>query len=181
VDNNLTRKVSASDAVTIAGSKGLIAGAVNLGLALLLGETLPAMHLIGAAAAVGFLGYGISLVLFVLALRQLGSARTSAYFSVAPFFGAALALLLQGDAVTWQLMVAGSLMAIGVWLHISERHAHQHAHEHLEHSHSHSHDEHHQHAHDSWDGHEPHSHTHVHAPLIHSHAHFPDVHHRHPH
>jgi drug/metabolite transporter (DMT)-like permease len=181
VDNNLTRKVSASDAVTIAGLKGLIAGAVNVGLALLLGETLPPMHLIGAAAAVGFLGYGISLVLFVLALRQLGSARTSAYFSVAPFFGAALAFLLQGDTVTWQLVGAGSLMAIGVWLHISERHAHQHVHEHLEHSHSHSHDEHHQHAHDSWDGREPHSHTHVHAPLIHSHAHFPDVHHRHPH
>jgi hypothetical protein len=117
----------------------------------------------------------------VLALRQLGSARTSAYFSVAPFFGAALALVLQGDAVTWQLMVAGGLMAIGVWLHISERHAHRHVHEYLEHSHSHSHDEHHQHAHDSWDGREPHSHTHVHAPLIHSHAHFPDVHHRHPH
>lgn len=181
LDNNLTRKVSASDAVTIAGLKGLIAGAVNLGLALLLGEAMPATRVIGAAAMVGFLGYGVSLVLFVLALRQLGSARTGAYFSVAPFYGAALAFLLQGDAVTWQLVIAGGLMAAGVWLHVSERHAHQHVHEHLEHNHSHSHDEHHQHAHDAWDGHEPHSHTHVHAPMIHSHVHYPDVHHRHPH
>ena len=181
LDNNLTRKVSASDAVTIAGLKGLIAGAVNLGLALLLGEAIPSMRVIGAAAVVGFLGYGVSLALFVLALRQLGSARTSAYFAVAPFFGAALAFLLQGDAVTWQLVIAGGLMAAGVWLHVSERHAHQHVHEHLEHNHSHSHDEHHQHAHDAWDGHEPHSHAHVHAPMIHSHVHYPDVHHRHPH
>jgi drug/metabolite transporter (DMT)-like permease len=181
LDNNLTRKVSASDAVAIAALKGLIAGAVNLGLALLLGESMPAMHVIGAAAVVGFLGYGVSLVLFVLALRQLGSARTGAYFSVAPFFGAALAFLLQGDPVTWQLVVAGSLMAAGVWLHVSERHAHQRVHEHLEHNHSHLHDEHHQHAHDAWDGREPHSHAHVHAPLIHSHVHYPDVHHRHPH
>ena len=181
LDNNLTRKVSASDAVAIAGLKGLVAGAVNLSLALVLGETLPAMRVIGAAATVGFLGYGVSLVLFVLALRHLGSARTGAYFSVAPFFGAAVAFLLRGEAVTWQLIVAGALMALGVWLHLTEHHSHRHAHDRQEHSHSHTHDEHHRHAHDSWDGREPHTHVHVHDPLVHSHAHYPDVHHRHPH
>ena len=181
LDNNLTRKVAASDAVAIAAVKGLVAGAVNLGLALLLGESLPAPPVLGAAAAIGFLGYGVSLVLFVLGLRHLGSARTGAYFSVAPFFGAALAFVLQGDALTWQLVAAGVLMAAGVWLHVTERHAHRHAHEPQAHSHSHTHDEHHRHAHDDWDGREPHTHAHVHAPLVHEHAHYPDVHHRHPH
>jgi drug/metabolite transporter (DMT)-like permease len=182
IDNNLTRKVSASDAMLIAGLKGLVAGAVNLGLALLLGQTLPALRLLGLALAVGFLGYGVSLVLFVLALRHLGTARAGAYFSVAPFFGAALAVLIQGDAVTWQLIAAGLLMAGGVWLHLTEHHGHLHAHEQLEHTHAHTHDEHHRHSHKiTWDGGEPHSHPHVHMPMVHAHAHCPDVHHRHPH
>ena len=182
VDNNLTRKASASDALVIAGLKGIVAGAVNVGLALLLGQRIPDASVIAAAAAIGFLGYGVSLVLFVLALRDLGSARAGAYFSVAPFFGAAIAVLSQGEALTWQLVAAGTLMAAGVWLHVTERHEHAHAHEHQEHTHAHFHDEHHQHAHDfDWDGREPHTHGHVHEPLIHVHAHYPDVHHRHPH
>jgi drug/metabolite transporter (DMT)-like permease len=180
LDNNLTRKTSTSDAVLIAGLKGIVAGALNLSLALLLGQRLPAITTLVAAGAVGFLGYGVSLVLFVLALRNLGSARAGAYFSVAPFFGTVVALLL-GDAVTWQLIVAGALMAWGVWLHVSETHAHEHLHEHLEHTHAHVHDEHHRHAHDGWYGHEPHTHLHVHEPLLHTHPHYPDVHHRHPH
>jgi drug/metabolite transporter (DMT)-like permease len=123
IDNNLTRKTSASDAVMIAGAKGLVAGSVNLGLAMALGQKLPDLPVVLGAAIVGFLGYGVSLVLFVLALRHLGSARTGAYFSVAPFFGAAVALVLQGDPVTLQLLAAGAMMAFGVWLHLTERHA----------------------------------------------------------
>ena len=182
IDNNLTRKVSTSDAMLIAGLKGLVAGAVNLGLAMLVGQTLPSLGVLGLAMAVGFLGYGVSLVLFVLALRYLGTARAGAYFAVAPFFGAALAVLIQGDAITWQLVAAGMLMAGGVWLHLTEQHGHLHAHEQQEHTHAHSHDAHHQHSHPTtWDGTEPHSHPHVHMPLVHVHAHYPDVHHRHPH
>jgi len=181
LDNNLTRKVSASDAVMVACLKGLVAGAVNIALALALGAKLPAIPALGAAALVGFFGYGVSLVLFVLALRHLGTARSSAYFSVAPFFGAALSLLLVGEPITWQLVAAGLLMATGVWLHLTERHEHLHRHAPQEHSHSHVHDEHHQHSHDSWDGAEPHTHVHRHAPLVHAHPHYPDLHHRHPH
>ena len=182
LDNNLTRKVSASDPLVIASLKGLVAGAVNLALASVLGLALPAPSAIGAAAFVGFLGYGVSLVLFVLALRHLGSARTGAYFSVAPFFGAVLAVLLQGDMVTAQLVAAGLLMAAGVWLHLTERHEHVHAHEPQEHSHAHFHDEHHRHPHPHcWDGREPHTHRHTHARLVHSHPHYPDVDHRHRH
>ena len=182
IDNNLTRKVSASDAVLVAGLKGLVAGAVNLGLALLVGQALPPPGVLGVTLAVGFLGYGVSLVLFVLALRHLGTARAGAYFSVAPFFGAGLAFLMQGDAVTLPFVAAGLLMASGVWLHLTEHHGHRHAHEPLEHAHAHSHDEHHRHAHDfAWDGREPHTHAHAHGHLVHAHVHYPDVHHRHPH
>ncbi len=182
IDNNLTRKVSASDALMIACLKGLVAGAVNLGLASFFGASLPAMGTTAMALALGFVGYGISLVLFVLALRHLGTARAGAYFSVAPFFGAALAVAVVGDPLTWQLGFAGLLMAAGVWLHLTEHHGHRHAHEALAHEHVHSHDEHHRHAHDfAWNGEEPHAHPHVHAPLAHSHAHYPDLHHRHSH
>jgi drug/metabolite transporter (DMT)-like permease len=182
IDNNLTRKVSANDAVLIAGLKGLVAGAINLSLARSLGYAMPGIGTAAQAASVGFLGYGLSLVLFVLALRHLGAARTGAYFAVAPFFGGLLSLLFLGDAVTAQWLIAGALMAVGLWLHLSERHEHRHDHEAIDHTHSHRHDLHHQHAHDfEWDGTEPHVHPHRHDALVHRHAHFPDVHHRHRH
>ncbi|MBD5801772.1 EamA-like transporter family protein [Azoarcus sp. Aa7] len=182
IDNNLTRRVSASDALFIAGSKGAIAGTVNCLLALSLGATLPAWDTTLATMAVGLFGYGISLVMFVLALRGLGTARTGAYFSTAPFIGAAVALLLLGEATSPAFWLASALMGWGVWLHLTERHEHEHTHEVLEHSHPHVHDEHHRHAHDfDWDGSEPHEHRHRHAVLTHKHPHFPDIHHRHAH
>ena len=182
IDNNLTRKVSASDPILIAGLKGVVAGVVNLSLALSLGYAMPRLGSVAGAAAVGFLGYGLSLVLFVLALRQLGTARTGAYFALAPFFGGTLAVLFFGDALTFQLCIAAALMALGLWLHLSEHHIHEHVHEPIEHMHSHRHDEHHQHTHGfEWDGTEPHTHPHLHEATLHRHAHFPDIHHRHPH
>jgi drug/metabolite transporter (DMT)-like permease len=182
IDNNLTRRVSGSDALFIAGAKGWTAGVVNTSLALLLGASLPAWSTVGAAMAVGLLGYGLSLVLFVRALRNLGTARTGACFSTAPFIGAAIAILLLGEPTPAPFWVAASLMGIGVWLHLSERHEHEHTHEPLEHTHPHVHDVHHQHEHDfDWDGTEPHSHHHRHSVLTHKHPHFPDIHHRHGH
>ncbi|WP_211441353.1 DMT family transporter [Collimonas humicola] len=182
IDNNLTRRISASDAVQIAALKGLVAGLANLALALLLGASLPDLARIGAAALIGFSGYGLSLVLFVLALRHLGSARTGAYFSAAPFIGAAISLLVLHEAVGGMFWLAAALMGLGIWLHLTERHQHPHTHEEIEHSHSHSHDLHHQHEHDfAWDGREPHSHPHRHLPISHSHAHYPDIHHQHKH
>jgi len=182
IDNNLTRKVSASDAILTAGLKGLVAGVVNLSVALGLGYALPSLPSIAQAAAVGFFGYGLSLVLFVLALRHLGTARTGAYFAIAPFFGGFLAVLSFGDAVTVQLCIAGVLMAIGLWLHLSERHEHEHAHDAIDHAHAHRHDVHHRHIHDfPWDGVEPHTHPHRHEAMVHKHVHFPDIHHRHRH
>ena len=182
VDNNLTRKVSLTDATWIASVKGWAAGSVNLVLAVLLGASWPPLIHVAGTLLVGCFAYGVSLALFVTALRHLGTARTGAYFSVAPFFGALLAIPLLGEAVNMQLLIAGALMALGVWLHLTERHAHPHEHESLAHAHRHVHDEHHQHQHDfPWNGDEPHTHDHQHAPLRHSHPHYPDSHHRHRH
>ncbi len=180
VDNNLTRKLSSADPVVIALIKGLTAGGVNLALALTLGARLPPIGVIGGAIVVGFLGVGVSLVLFVLALRHLGAARTGAYFSLAPFLGAVIAIALLSEPVTPQLFVAGALMAFGLWLHLTERHAHEHTHEAIEHEHRHVHDDHHQHGHDGTVA-EAHTHWHRHEGLRHQHAHYPDLHHRHEH
>jgi drug/metabolite transporter (DMT)-like permease len=182
IDNNLTRKISASDPSQIAMWKGLVAGIVNTGLALAVGARLPAMTVTGGVAIIGFLGYGVSLALFVHALRHLGTARTGAYFSTAPFTGAALAFALGQGRLDWAFWLAGFLMLIGVCLHVSERHVHWHVHEPMEHEHLHYHDEHHHHKHSPGDppG-EPHTHRHRHARLVHSHPHYPDIHHRHKH
>jgi drug/metabolite transporter (DMT)-like permease len=182
LDNNLTRRVSGGDAVAIAALKGLLAGGANLGLALALGAHLPAPGAIALAGIVGLVGYGISLVLFIMALRDLGTARAGAYFSVAPFYGAALALPLLGERPGPAFWAAAALMGIGVWLHLTERHEHEHVHEPTTHAHEHSHDLHHRHEHDAaWDGREPHSHVHEHGRLRHRHPHYPDLHHRHRH
>jgi drug/metabolite transporter (DMT)-like permease len=182
IDNNLTRKVSASDALVVAGTKGLVAGVTNLTLALALRATLPGATLLAEAMLVGFVGYGVSLVFFVLALRGLGSARTGAYFSTAPFIGAAVAIAAFHEPTSAAFWVAAAFMAGGVWLHLTEQHQHEHTHETLAHTHSHTHDAHHQHGHAfTWNGEEPHTHEHEHVPLTHSHPHFPDVHHRHRH
>ena len=182
LDNNLTRKVVASDATLIAALKGCAGGTVNLTLAAFLVERLPSANTVVAAGVVGFFGYGVSLVLFVLALRELGAARTGAYFATAPFIGVATAFAFLGERPDAAFFIALPLMALGVWLHATERHSHVHAHERLIHDHPHRHDAHHRHEHAfPWDGTEPHRHEHVHEPMIHSHRHFPDLHHRHEH
>jgi drug/metabolite transporter (DMT)-like permease len=182
IDNNLTRKLSSADPVQIAMLKGLVAGTVNLTLALAQGAALPGVATIAGAGLVGFFGYGVSLALFVLGLRYLGSARTGAYFSLAPFIGAVLSVTLLGEPLTVGLVAAGGLMAIGLWLHLTERHDHGHTHDPLEHEHRHMHDDHHQHPHDpSVAPDEPHTHWHRHAKLVHKHPHYPDLHHRHDH
>jgi drug/metabolite transporter (DMT)-like permease len=182
LDNNLTRKVSGADARIITAVKGLAAGGVNTTLALALGDKLPPPEHVAAILLLGFVGYGLSLVLFVVALRHLGSARTGAYFATSPFVGTAIAIALFGQPVTLLFWAAAALMAIGVWLHLHERHDHEHLHEPFSHNHLHVHDAHHRHTHEaSWHGQEPHAHEHRHEPLFHRHPHFPDIHHRHRH
>lgn len=182
LDNNLTRRLSAADPVQIAAIKGVVAGLVNMVLAISTGTTLPGTATLAGSGLTGFLGYGVSVVLFILALRHLGTARTSAYFATAPFIGSALSLVLFREPVSAQLLAAAMLMAIGIYLHFSEMHDHEHVHEPMEHEHSHRHDSHHQHMHDPADppG-EPHAHRHHHVSMRHKHPHYPDLHHRHRH
>ncbi len=185
IDNNLTRVVALEDAAWLAAVKGLVAGPVNLAIALALGSRLPGVPVAASALVVGLLAYGVSLVLFIVALRTLGTARAGAYFSVAPFFGAALAVAL-GERITWPLLVAGVLMGLGVWLHLTERHVHEHTHAPVEHDHAHSHDDgHHDHAHEPGVAvpvrGERHRHPHTHESVTHAHEHYPDAHHRHVH
>ena len=174
--------MSAADPLQIAALKGAAAGTVNVVAALVLGASWPSAMTTVVAAVVGLLGYGTSLTLFVLALRQLGTARTGAYFCTAPFIGALAAVVVLREPVTVPLVVGGMLMAIGVWLHLSERHEHEHGHALLPHEHAHRHDEHHQHDHPPGVVvAEPHTHPHFHAQPRHGHPHFPDLHHRHDH
>jgi drug/metabolite transporter (DMT)-like permease len=182
LDNNLTRKVSLADPLQIVEIKGLVAGPVNFALGLWAGGSVPALTTSLIAASVGFVGYGVSLVLFVFALRDLGAARTSAYFATAPFLGALAAVIMLGEPATAQLGAAGVLMGIGVWLHLTEHHEHEHVHQVMRHAHAHIHDGHHQHPHQRSDPQgEPHTHVHEHVPLKHAHPHTPDVHHGHQH
>lgn len=182
LDNNLTRKVALVDATWIAASKGLVAGVVNLTIAASMIDQWPSIPIMLSASVLGLVSYGASLTLFVIALRHLGSARTGAYFSIAPFVGALISLPLLGEELNSRLLLASALMAWGVWLHLTEHHAHKHRHEPMEHAHEHDHDAHHQHGHEI--AVQPglrHTHGHRHEALIHSHTHFPDAHHRHVH
>lgn len=183
LDNNLTRNISDADPIQIAAIKGLAAGFVNVGIALATGNRLPATQILIEAGLVGFLGYGVSLVLFIKALRYMGTARTGAYFSTAPFAGALLSILFLHEILTVNLLLAAGFMAYGVWLHLTESHEHEHIHVEEEHEHLHWHDDdHHRHEHDAEiaSG-ESHSHWHRHILITHSHPHYPDTHHRHDH
>jgi drug/metabolite transporter (DMT)-like permease len=183
IDNNLTRKVSDADVRAVVAVKCLVAGAVNLGVALVSGAVIPAKSLLVRALALGFASYGVSLLLFVLALRHLGAARTGSWFALAPFVGALGAVLLLREPVTGAMAFATLMMGVGLALHAIERHDHDHTHEESTHAHGHRHDDgHHAHAHaEGVAVREGHSHEHTHGRVVHRHPHFPDTHHRHTH
>ena len=181
IDNNLTRRISTSDPITIAMIKGLAAGTVNIVLGQYGGDAIPGMWSLASSMTLGFFSYGLSLVMFIYALRHLGSARTGAHFSTAPFIGAAVAILVLDEPFTLVFAGALLLMVLATWLVLTEQHEHEHEHEFMKHSHEHTHDEHHQHEHDGTEGPESHTHAHVHLPLRHAHPHLPDIHHRHEH
>ena len=181
-DNNLTQSLTVRDPRSIVRVKTGVAGTVNVILAFIVGERLPAASVLAAALALGAVSYGLSVYLDALALRSLGAAREATVFAVAPFIGALVAPLVLPESFGLREIAAGVLMGFGVVLLLRERHEHLHRHEPLAHDHAHVHDEHHQHVHDPGVGLvEPHSHPHHHDELVHSHPHVSDVHHRHPH
>lgn len=183
LDNNLTRSISAKDPLQIVTIKGIGAGSVSLLLALALRISFP-----GAAAALGAMvlgcfSYGLSIVLFILAMRGLGAARTSAFFGTAPFVGSLLSIILFRESPGVLFITSLPVMALGTVLLLIERHEHPHLHKSLQHEHRHRHDEHHDHHYAGEvalaDGF--HSHVHTHDMYEHSHSHTPDLHHRHDH
>ncbi len=181
VDNNLTARVSIKDPVTLAAIKGLAGGSINGGLALYTYGSAPQPGWAGAALLLGFASYGISLVLFILAMRGLGASRAGAFFGSYPFLGAALSVVFLGEPLTARLLTAGALMLCAFLLLALESHGHAHRHEPLQHDHSHAHDDgHHGHSHGPGEA-GSHSHAHSHEPQEHEHPHLPDAHHRHQH
>ncbi|MCX6561787.1 MAG: DMT family transporter [Candidatus Aminicenantes bacterium] len=195
-DNNFTRMIADKNPVRIAQVKGLIAGAFSLGLAAWLGRPFPHWTYWLAGAALGAFSYGISLVLFIRALSGLGAFRTGAFFSLGPFVGAVLSLVLLREAPSWPLLPGVLLMLAGTALIVLERHGHAHHHDRLVHAHPHHHHDDHHNDHHSHHDPEPerlpggrsseepsrgHVHEHSHEEREHSHAHWPDIHHRHGH
>ena len=183
LDNNLTRNISAKDTTTITMVKGLVAGSFSLAIALVLRQPLPDLAGALGAMALGFFSYGLSIALFIRAMRGLGAAMTGAFFSTAPFIGASLALILARSWPDPLFLAALPLMLVGSALLLGGSHRHAHAHAPLTHEHSHAHgDSHHMHTHtEEPPADRPHSHQHRHDPLVHDHAHAPDIHHRHGH
>jgi drug/metabolite transporter (DMT)-like permease len=181
IDNNLSQRLSLRDPVAVTRMKTLVAGGVNVTVAMAMGDRLPGTIPLAGALLTGFLGYGLSIVLHLLALRHIGTARQAAYLATAPFIGAVASVPILGEQFTWKEVAAGLAMGAGVTVLVRARHGHRHVHEAMEHDHAHVHDEHHDHTHSLGAPPEPHSHLHQHTPLAHDHPHHPDLHHRHRH
>lgn len=181
VDNNLTRELESLPASLLACVKGLSAGIFNLLLSFFLFDSHFSAIQVSGSLLIGALSYGASLVLFIQALRAIGSARTSTWFASGPFIGTLLSVILLGERPPMEYWLAALVMLSGMFFLYGERHLHLHQHEELAHTHSHRHDEHHRHEHMTEEDEEVHDHFHVHKPIAHSHVHWPDIHHRHSH
>lgn len=181
IDNTLTRALAERDPLDVIAAKGGLGAALTGAIAILRGEPLPPGAAIAALLVCGATGYGLSLRCYLLAQRRIGAARTGSVFALAPFVGAGIAWILGDRDASVLTAVAAAGFALGVYLHVSERHGHVHLHEPVEHEHAHRHDDgHHDHAHDPPVVGE-HAHPHAHARLEHRHEHAPDVHHDHEH
>jgi drug/metabolite transporter (DMT)-like permease len=182
VDNNLTRNISAKDPLVIVTVKGLAAGLVSLIIAVALGNTFPSPGVTLLALLLGSLSYGLSIFLFVYAMRGLGAGRTSALFGTAPLAGILLSFLIFREIPGIFFFIALLVIASGAYILLMEDHDHVHVHENIVHEHRHTHkDGHHEHEHIVESDRQSHSHVHTHDILEHAHDHAPDIHHRHSH
>ena len=182
VDNNLTRNISAKDPLVIVTVKGLAAGLVSLIIAVALGNTFPSPGVTLLALLLGSLSYGLSIFLFVHAMRGLGAGRTSALFGTAPLAGILLSFLIFREIPGIFFFIALLVIASGAYILLMEDHDHVHVHENIVHEHRHTHnDGHHEHEHAVESARQSHSHVHAHDILEHAHDHAPDIHHRHSH
>ncbi len=182
VDNNITSTISAKDPLTIVTIKSLGAGTFSVILALVLRNDIPSPGIIITTMVVGYFTYGLSIVLFILAMRGLGAARASTLFGTGPFVGAILSFFVFKSIPDLRFILALPLMIAGAAILLGEKHSHKHVHSAITHEHRHTHDDaHHQHLHSESDPEQPHSHMHLHDDVLHDHRHSPDMHHRHDH
>ena len=180
MDNALAKPLSELDPAAVVAAKGALGAMLASCAALALGEPWPATLPMLGLLVVGATGYGVSLRLYLKAQRALGAGRTASVFASAPFCGALVAWAL-GEPAGVYAAAAGAVMALGLVLHMTERHEHDHVHQALEHEHAHRHDDaHHDHMHDPMPSGE-HTHAHRHDRTAHRHPHVPDVHHGHAH
>ncbi len=181
IDNTLTRPLADRDPLQVIAAKGALGATLTATIAVVRGEPLPAVWAAAVLLGCGATGYGMSLRLYLSAQRRIGAARTGSVFAIAPFVGAAVAFGFGDRTASGWTVAAAACFALGVYLHVSERHRHVHVHDRTDHEHTHRHDDgHHDHTHDPPVAGE-HSHPHHHEPLAHSHDHAPDLHHDHSH
>lgn len=182
LDNNLTALVSAFTPAQTTAIKGLGAGGMNLAMGLAFEGRPHSLGITAAAAAVGALGYGVSIMLYIAGAQQLGASRSQLVFSTSPFLGVLVAWSVLDEPVRSAQIAAAVSMALGLVILLTARHAHEHSHGALVHVHRHRHDDgHHTHVHPGLPAHAWHTHPHEHTPMRHSHVHLPDLHHRHDH
>ncbi len=180
-ENNCTRRLSIKDPVQIVIIKGIGSGLGALSISLLIGQYSRHIPSLLSAMLLGFIAYGLSIYFYIKAQRELGAARTSAYYATAPFIGVVISWIIFKEGITVQFLIALAIMLLGSYFAVSEVHYHPHIHEGVTHEHTHSHAEgHHTHIHDQEVIGE-HSHVHTHEPIRHNHAHTPDTHHNHVH
>jgi len=179
-ENNCTRMLSLKNPLEIVVLKGFGSGIGSLIIAIVTKAYSIKIAGIFFALLLGFFAYGLSVYFYILAQRNLGASRTSAYYAFAPFIGVILSFIFFREALTALFGAALVVMAVGTYLAVSERHIHVHIHEPMEHEHRHNHkDGHHNHQHETME--EEHSHLHTHERMEHSHLHTPDLHHTHMH
>lgn len=113
LENNCTKKISEKSTYQIVTLKGIFSGLGSLFIGLLLKERIINYKYIFLAMILGFVAYGLSIFLYVRAQRDLGAAKTSAYYSVAPFVGAFLAFIINGERPDEKFLLALIFMIIG--------------------------------------------------------------------
>jgi drug/metabolite transporter (DMT)-like permease len=181
LENNCTRKLSIKDPLEIVVIKGFGSGIGALLIALSLGERTNNILYIISALLLGFFAYGLSIFFYIYAQRDLGAAKTSAYYAIAPFIGVGLSLIIFREVPSWSFVVALLIMIIGTYFASTEEHNHRHSHILITHEHSHNHeDDHHNHIHNKTII-KNHNHIHTHEECTHWHKHTQEIHHSHVH
>ena len=179
IENNCTRMISNKSSIEIVVIKGTFSGLGSLILALTSGEKIPSILWMVCVLMLGFVAYGLSIYFYVMAQKDLGAAKTSAYYSIAPFLGVAFGMLILGERPAVQFYVALIVMIVSTYFMIKDtielQHTHEHTHTHThEHSHGdivHSHEHTHTHTHIHVHGEDINNHEHNHQTMSHEHLH----------